>query len=94
MKLITILEECFPNEMFTIIKRKEKVGTEYYEVQDNVGSTVRASFFRYDDNPSDKKIHFEINGVMNTCNIIDLKTKLVSSISVAMNIKKRVDDIS
>ena len=94
MKLDKILEECFPSEMFLIVKRKEKIGTEYYEVQDKIGNTVRALFFRYEDNPTDKKVHYEINGVMNTCGINDLKTQLVSSISVAMNIKTRVDEIS
>ena len=94
MRLDKILEECCPSEMFAIVKRKEKIGTEFYEVRDNIGDRVRASFFRYEDNKDDKKVHYEINGVMNTCNITDLKTKMISSISVAMNIKTRVDEIS
>ena len=94
MHLDKILNECFPEEMFNIILRKEKVGTEYYEVNDKLGSKTRASFFRYEDNPDDKKVHIEVNGVMDTCKITDLKDKIINVLNVALNIRNRFDDIS
>jgi len=94
MNLITILEECFPEEMFSIVKRKEKIGTEFFEVRDTVGGKTRATFFRYIDKPKDKKVHMEVNGVMDTANITELKDKIINVLNVALNIQKRFDDIS
>ena len=94
MKLDKILRDCFPEEMFNIILRKEKVGTEYYQIDDKVGQNTRAVFFRYRDNPKDTKVHFEVNGVMETCSISDLKDTIINVLNVALNIRKRVEDIS
>ena len=80
--------------MFSIVLHKEKVGTEYYEVSDPVGGKTRAIFFRYIDNPDDTKVHIEVNGVMATCKITDLKDKIINVLSVALNIRNRYDDVA
>jgi len=89
-KLLGVVKTIFPEDLFSVCERHEKVGALFYEIRDksSLGNNLWASFFIYDDEP--EVICIEINNVMRKATIDEVHTVVIEAINTAIELREKL----
>ena len=89
-KLLGIIKTLFPEELFSIGERHEKVGALFYEIRDknSSGNNLWATFFIYDDEPG--IVCIEINNVMRKATVDEVNDVVIEAINTAIELREKM----
>jgi hypothetical protein len=89
-KLLGIIKMLFPEDLFTVGERHEKIGALFYEVRDkpSTGDNLWASFFIYDDEPD--IVCIEINNVMRKARLEEVNDTVIEAINTAIELREKM----
>lgn len=89
-KLTNIIKTFFPEELFAINERHEKIGAYFFEVRDKSsdGSNILATFHTYEEEP--ETVCIEINNVMRKTHINDVLDTVSEALEEAIELREKI----
>jgi hypothetical protein len=89
-KLLNTIKVFFPEELFAINERHEKVGATFFEIRDKSsdGGTILATFHTYEEEP--ETVCIEINNVMRKTNINDVHEAVIGALEEAIDLREKI----
>lgn len=89
-KLLNTIKVFFPEELFAINERHEKVGAYFFEVRDKSsdGGNILATFHIYEEEP--ETVHIEINNVMAKTHINEVSDTVIKALEDAIDLREKI----